>query len=184
MRRLARIRRLPCDPQTAFLGLSPDGRWIATGNRHAPGFTLYDWEEDGPGRRLDISSSAGQVAFSPDGKWLVACANDGYFLFDAGTWSLHKHFPKHSVVDGAAAFSHDGQMLAITVAPRVIELLEPATGRSITALDSGRDPVNILSLQFDPHRSELLGLAGGPAGVRLWNLTAVRSALGNLGLDW
>lgn len=179
-----RVCRLPCDPRTAFIAVSPDGRWIAAGNYNSPGFSVWDSRQEGPGLLLAAEGSAAQVAFSPDGRHLIACANDRYLLFKVGTWELQSEIVRPALIEGTAAFSPDGRLLALTLGPREVQLREMESGRILATLDSGRDPVNILNVRFHPVRDDTLLLACGPYGVRIWDLASVRKSLRDRGLDW
>jgi WD40 repeat protein len=180
----ARIRRLPCNSRIAFVAISPTGRWIAAGNYQHPGFYVWDAQRDQPAKELDAQSNAGQVAFSPDGKWLIACANDRYLLFEVGSWRLHAEIARPTLVEGSAAFSPNSQVLALSMGPRVVQIREVAAGRILATLDSGRDPVNFLNVQFHPQHGDIISAASGAYGIRLWNLAQTRRALAEMKLDW
>jgi serine/threonine protein kinase/WD40 repeat protein len=179
-----RVRRLPCDPLTAFIAVSPHGRWIAGGNYQFPGFSVWDLDRDGAVQPLHVQGSAAQVMFSPDGEHLVACANDRYALFQVGAWAMKHEIVRPMLIEGGAAFSPDSRILALAMGPREVQLREVATGRILATLDSGRDPVNILNVNFHPQHGETLFLACGPYGIRCWDLAVVRKSLREMGLDW
>jgi WD40 repeat protein len=184
-----RVRRLPCDRMSAFLALSPSGQWVAAGNYQAPGFHVWRTTEQGGDepeshQLLSSNGSAAQVVFSPDDKYLIACANDRYLWFEVGSWRLRQEIIRPTLVEGSAAFSPDGRLLALTLGPREVQLREVASGRVLANLNSGRDPVNILNLQFHPRRDDQLYLACGPYGIRLWDLEKVKETLDGLALGW
>ena len=80
------------------------------------------------------------------------------------------------------AVSPDGTLLAVTLRPRVISLLSPATGEENTRLEAPA-PLFISALAFSRDGRQLA--ASSENGVmQIWNLAEARRGLRNLGLDW
>lgn len=179
-------RSLACDSRARFWAISPDGRWAVSGNYKAPGFCVWNLQDETPeGVPLEAPQvSAGQISFSPDGACLVACANDRFLVYETGTWKRLDEIPRQSTVEGACAFSDDGRFLAVTANTREVELREAATRKLLARLDSDVDTINVLTMQFAPDNSANLCLACGPSGVRLWDLEAVHQVLSRMRLGW
>lgn len=87
-----RVRRYPCLAQATGLAYSPDGRRLAavsddgvvTLSDPAVGRSLFQLHSLGRRRVNDVSHNA-DVAFSPDGTWLISTNWDGTFnLWDGG----------------------------------------------------------------------------------------------------
>ena len=139
--------------QVRALAFSPDGQRLAT----ALDDDVYVWglgSGDGigpfphdPGR----STAAHEVAFSPDGKTLVAaCANNVVLAWDPATGERVGAPMFHTGPVLGVAFSPDGTMLASadsgTVYP--VRLWQAGTTAYLRALSTQRLPV--LSLAFSP----------------------------------
>src|SRR5262249_21932980 len=99
--------------------ISPDGRWLASGNWRDPDAPLV-WDRAtlrlchpfGVDNPEDNSFSA---AFSPDGHWLARCSGDNYEFRRVGTWEAGPTIPKdHRTSDTwTPAFSPDGRIVAL-----------------------------------------------------------------------
>jgi serine/threonine protein kinase/WD40 repeat protein len=166
-----------------WLGLSPDGKWLATNADNAFESKLWDastgkWVRDFPGMRSAL------IAFSPDNQWLVIAAAREYLFYRVGSWEpgprLTRKGAGYSM--GAVAFTRDGKMAAIASSPRLIQLIDPASGCKLATLAA---PVaeELRSLCFTPDGERLLaGTVQG--GIQLWDLRRIREQLRALRLDW
>jgi WD40 repeat protein/tRNA A-37 threonylcarbamoyl transferase component Bud32 len=165
-----------------YIDLSPDARFVATGTWGGPGVRIWDAET---GKLLhehpDMAMSF--VAFSPDGRWLVA-GGDEYKAVPVGQWTNWQVVipPAGEHLLGVMAFSPDGRLLARMKSPTSYELVEPGTWRSVAVLESPY-PFGLSSPRFSPNGTQL---AAGDAtlGVQIWDLRELRAALRPMGLDW
>ena len=96
------------------------------------------------------------VAFSPDGKLLAACANDGSITF----WQLHAYQP-HLIIQQESgfpldiAFSPDGQLLAGAGSDRIVRVWDVMTGQLIQ--------------QFEEHTGQITAVVFSPDSTRLYS---------------
>jgi serine/threonine protein kinase/WD40 repeat protein/Tfp pilus assembly protein PilF len=167
----------------SWLGLSPDGKWLATNADNAFESKLWDasngkWVRDFTGMR------SARIAFSPDNQWLVIAAAREYRFYRVGSWEpgprLTRAGAGHSM--GHVAFTRDGKMAAIASSPRLIQLIDPASGCRLATL-AAPVPEELHSLCFTPDGERLLaGTAHG--GIQLWDLRRIREQLRALRLDW
>jgi WD40 repeat protein/tetratricopeptide (TPR) repeat protein len=173
------VRLLP-HKDVRCIGVSPDGRWVATGSHHHAAMKV--WRADtGQLERTLLPDEAGQMPrFSPDSRWL---ATRGGRLFSVGSWGEKPNMPKGW---RAPAFSPDGKLMALAVAEKAgaIGLYEVESGRELARLE-------------DPHQDRAEDLAFSPDGTKLlvtvhqgtrvnhaWDLRLIRERLAELGLDW
>ncbi|HEX4349445.1 MAG TPA: hypothetical protein VH251_03620, partial [Verrucomicrobiae bacterium] len=84
---------------------------------------------------------------------------------------------------GNVAFSPDGKLMAMEMAPAVIHLKEVSTGRTLAQLE---DPFGDRStmISFTHEGTKLVVLSTYASAVHIWDLRAIRSRLKPLGLDW
>src|SRR5207253_10686088 len=80
------------------------------------------------------------------------------------------------------AFARRDPLLALTLAPRTVQLVNPVTGRELATL-TAPDLHFLSSLCFSPDGSQLAAATYDHA-VQLWDLRAIRRQLADIGLDW
>ena len=173
--------------------VSPDGRWLAVGGWKFAGIRIWDLRQRRLERILRPKGPAGDlsffVGFSPDGRWLVSCtsssgASTGYHFWRVGTWELDFRIDQEH--NGSAfyrpAFTSDGRLMALGIAPDQILLADGATGRELARLTTLR-PVTPTPIVFSPDGTKLIAKTNQRT-VLVWDLRRIRDHLGQLGLDW
>jgi serine/threonine protein kinase/WD40 repeat protein len=156
------------------VAVSPDGKWLATGNHQVGGARVWRIADGTLAAKLPIERGAG-VKFSPDGKWLFA-AHCG--LFEVGTWRLALQ------IEGEApCFSPDGRLLVVQDSTRIIRLVEIETGLDLARLESP-DLCEVYAATFSHDGSQLVLTTGDGPALHVWDLRAVRRGLAKMGLDW
>lgn len=107
------LRRFPLRPQMTFLSISPNMKWIATGAWQGAGVSVWETETGREVCTLPVDEEA-QVAFSPDGKWLVTSSSRNT-VWEVGTWQLHADFPRldYAGLPGQIAFASGGRFVAV-----------------------------------------------------------------------
>jgi WD40 repeat protein len=84
---------------------------------------------------------------------------------------------------GDLAFSPDGKLMAMEMAPAVIHLKEVSTGRTVAQLeDPFGDRSNVISFSRDG--TKLIVVSTYSSAVHVWDLRAIRAGLKPMGLDW
>jgi RNA polymerase sigma factor (sigma-70 family) len=164
-------------------GFSPDGKWLALAgylpNRVEP-VVLYDtasWRkvrslEADPAGKLSVTPYRPALAFSPDGKLLVAgTAQDGVRIWEAATGKRIAFLPAPSSGEGSLSISPDRKLLAVASSRTTIwdlatrKLLHELDGASVVAFSPAAAPP-LLATGGGPAGSATLG--GAPA-VRFWD---------------
>ncbi len=122
------------------------------------------------------------LAFSPDGRWLAAAAEDATVFWRTEDWS-----PRHRILQSPdapgrchLAFSPDGHAAAVSVADREVRMVVVETGDELASLPTGR---LLTSLAFSPG-GDRLAVVLQPGCFELWNLRQLREELAAMSLDW
>jgi WD40 repeat protein len=157
--------------------VSPDGRWVVTCSwwcdDRSRSIRIWDAKT---GRQVhEMLEGASLAAFSPDSRWLMTTSGSGSHLWEVETWREVRRWDWTYF-----AFSRGG-LLAISAPADGIRLLETATGREVARL-TGPDPGAYQPKCFSPDGTRLV--AGGPAGLYVWDLRLIRRSLKEIGLDW
>ena len=155
---------------------------MGTGTFHGSGTRVWDARTGKAAR--DLGGRSASVAFSPDGRWLVAAASDEYRFWRAGSWEAGPAIARDALgeLTGYVAFTRDGRKMAIAKSHRLVQLIDPATQRELASL-TPPDPHMINGLRFDAGGRQLA--VATPQGiVQVWNLPALQQELAKLGLDW
>jgi serine/threonine protein kinase/WD40 repeat protein len=171
----------------AYVDLSPDGQWLATGTWWGlVGAGVRIWEARSGKPVYDLPRGAvaadATVTFSPDGQWLVTATGTDYRFWKVGSWEAGPVLPRSAIPGGQAlAFTHDGKMLAVNQAPNQVKLVEVSTGNELASLPV--DAPSVIHLRFSPDDTQL-ALCAGEYPAKLWDLRCLRKELATMGLDW
>jgi eukaryotic-like serine/threonine-protein kinase len=171
--------RLSPHADVRSIAVSPDGRLIATGSHS--GTQVKIWEAQGGKLVKQLSLEYGStVAFSPDGEWL-ATGGGGCRLWAVGSW---QEGPLLSEMErGSFTFSPDGKILAAETGHGAILLVDPHTGREYARLEEpNQDRAGWLG--FSPDGAQLVTTNNDSQSIHVWDLSAIRRQLGDVGLDW
>jgi WD40 repeat protein len=169
-------------PSVSFVAISPDGRWVATGTWHGSGVRVWDARTGKLARELPVPATA-TVAFSPDDRWLVTSTGAEYCFWDTSAWEPHHRVRRDRAGDapGYMDFTRRGDLIALTIAANVVQLVEPATGRHVATLEPPQLRA-IDSVDFDPAGERLVTVTNG--ALRIWDLRLIRQKLAAMNLDW
>ena len=175
------------------IAISPDGRWLAVGGWYEAGVRVWDLRR----RRLErilrpkdaVSITIFFIGFSPDGRWLVSsthpdAGNPSYDFWRVGTWDLDHRIDqeRNGNAGHPPAFTGDGRLMALAIAPDQVLLADAATGRDLARLTT-LHPVTPTPLVFSPDGTKLVA-ATRQKNVLVWDLQRIRDQLAPMGLDW
>jgi WD40 repeat protein len=181
-------RRVELGPRedVRHCAVSPDGRWVATGNHwntQGIGATVWDAQDGRAIKDFPVGEQC-QVGFSqPDGRWLVTTGG-GYRLWKAGTWEEGPPIarPDDRPGDGFA-FAPIGQVLALAGAFSRVRLVDPDSGAEIAQL-TVPEQTRVAPQCFSPDGSQLVAVGHESNLLYIWDLRALRAELKKLDLDW
>ncbi len=123
---------------------------------------------DGAAARLGVGRLTGNLAFSPDGRWLAEGTSVGVVLRDTESMAPVSLFG-HCANAVAVAFSADGELLASGFEDQSIRLWNVATGREVRTLIGHTEEVT--SVAFSPDGS-LLASGSDDDTITLWDVDA------------
>ena len=164
--------------------MSPDGKWVVTGVHKGLGVRVWDAHSGQLIRELAANEHNTRANFSPDGRWLLTRTASEFCLWEVGSWERVRTLrPERGVdVPGSAAFTSDGKLLAVTISPFVIQLIDVTSWLPLARLQ-GPDPDPVVLQGFTPDGSQLV-VARAAGGACVWDLRRIREQLKALGLDW
>ena len=153
---------LAFSPDSKLLASTDNGRlWdVATGKEVRRLQGLLPWWPPG----------GTAVAFSPDGKQLVA-GDNAIRTWDVAT-GKELHQAKAAASSVEAIISPDGRRVVTTCSDGVIRIWDPLTGRQIRQLQE-KEPEPMLSAAFSPN-GQVLFTTGFGNRVRLWDVATGR----------
>jgi serine/threonine protein kinase/WD40 repeat protein len=174
-------------PDAHWVATSPDGRWVASGPFNGYGVKVWETRHGELERLLLPDERIAAVAFSPDGRCLVISTNDEFGFWEVGSWKPVRQISRERADGntGPMAFSADGKMLALSTARDLVQLVDPATGRTFAKLQAPNSDA-VKWMAFCPDGAQLLVGSNTPEQglVRVWDLRLIRAQLKDLGLDW
>jgi eukaryotic-like serine/threonine-protein kinase len=167
------VARLPTEGPNRSVAFSPMGAQVAAAGQDG---IIHVWEV---GSQREIFTLRGhghpieQLAFSPDGKWLVSTSRpDGAVkVWNLATHTEQASFGKLQNEHPAAAFSPDSKVLAWSVGDRTIRLTEVGTWENLGKL-SGHGGL-VVYLAFSPD-GNWLASASADGTARLWDVKSQR----------
>jgi serine/threonine protein kinase/WD40 repeat protein len=174
-----RIIRLGPQQDVRQCAVSPDSRWVATGSfGSTDGFGVKIWKA-GSGRLVKTLALpyGSDVAFSPDGRWLLTNAG-GCRLWKVGTWT-----EAYTVGGAHGCFSPDSRLLAVEDSAGAIRLVSTVTGKLVVRLEAP-EQTRLVPKSFTPDGTRLIGSGVDTEALHIWDLRELRHGLAKLGLDW
>jgi hypothetical protein len=182
-------RRMTLGPRedVRHCAVSPDGRWVATGNHwntQGIGATVWD-AQSGQEVKNFPEGEVCQVGFSPpDGRWLLTTGGR-FRLWKVGTWEEGPPLAQPDSIDalGGFAFAPDGRTLALSGGFSQVWLVDVDSGAAIARL-TVPEQTFVTPQCFSPDGSQLVATGAQSNLLYIWDFRALRADLKELGLDW
>jgi WD40 repeat protein/energy-coupling factor transporter ATP-binding protein EcfA2 len=169
--------------QAGWVALSPDGRWMASSGWHSDGATLWDTANGKVVKELGLGQMT-NVAFTPDSRKLVTCRAEELRFWDLASPDQSRPVPAEP---GGAwrdiAFSPDGKLMAMALAPTVVQLCEIASGRMVARIEDPHGD-RVTWMGFNADGTHLLTSSEYTKVIHDWDLRTIRTRLKAMGLDW
>jgi WD40 repeat protein/predicted Ser/Thr protein kinase len=162
------------DAPALSLALSPDERWLATGDEKG-GIKIWDLDNQketcvlgGPANEVS------QLAFSPDGKRLAAVVNQDWkvLLWEVGTWKQKSPCVGFFCSARSVAFSPDSTMIAAGLTDGTTAIWNLSNGLLPTRLQH-QGSINGLAW-FADNKQILTGAKEG--SIKVWDIPQKREA--------
>jgi WD40 repeat protein len=166
----------------SYIAYSGDGRWVATGGWHTERVRLWNTETGKMAHEWPVGRA--KVYFTPDSRTLILCTGNEFTFWDVETLQQLRRIGRDvTQYPGHVAFSPDGRLMALEIAPGIVHLRDAATDRIVAKLE---DPHGDRAtwMAFSPDGTQLVVNAGYSRAVHVWDLRAVRQRLKTMGLDW
>jgi WD40 repeat protein len=120
-------------PRVGAVAFSPDGRFLAAGNRQG-GIVIWRLDSFHPLSRIRLNEAGlNALAFSPDAR-LLAVAGRSLQLWSTANWKEVTELGTAGSVYGTARFSSDGRLLASVNASERIEIWDTLTRKRVQTL--------------------------------------------------
>jgi len=176
------------------VAVSPDGRWLAVGGWKEAGVRVWDLQRRRLERLLRPKDAVGEtsffIGFSQDSHWLISSTVSedetarAYHFWCVGTWEPGRRIvqERSATAWNRPAFTRDGRLMALGIAPDQVLLADATSGRELARLTTSQ-PVTPAPMVFSPDGTKLV--AGTNQNTALvWDLRRIREQLAPMGLDW
>lgn len=163
------------------ISISPDGQYVATSPWHGHGIRVWGSRTGELVQDLVPERRGEHVAFSPNGKWLLASLPAGELIAETATWTI-REIPG-SVNDGGekpVAFSPDSRLAVVPHSDFIFRLTEPETATVVAVHEASNSVSGRPTLS--PSGDRILVSVKG--GIDIWDLQTLRAELNEFGLDW
>jgi WD40 repeat protein len=174
---------LESHPEGEVQALSRDGRWAASAGWHSDRVRLWNLTTGQKAHEWVLGKRT-FASFTPDSRALIISSGDEFTFWDVETLQLIRRLPRDGTpFPGQVAFSPDGRLMALEMAPAVLHLKEVATCRTVAQLaDPHGDRPHWHG--FTPDGTGLVVVAKYATAIHVWDLRAIRARLKDMNLDW
>ncbi|RYD33137.1 MAG: WD40 repeat domain-containing protein, partial [Verrucomicrobiaceae bacterium] len=166
-----------------YVALSADATRLATSGWNSDRVKLWDAAGGALIKEWEVASSS-LVFFTPDSRELIVARDREFTFHDLRTLEVSRRFPREiGLHPGYIAFTVDGTLMALEMAPGIIHLKETVSGRTVARLEDPQEDISTW-MGFTPDGTQLVVAARYAGAVHRWDLRAIRSRLKTMNLDW
>jgi WD40 repeat protein len=179
---LIRVAELP-HLHVGFVALSPDAERVASSGWHSDRVKVWDGKSGRLLKQLDTGLTS-LVFFTPDNRELIVSRDQEFIFYDLNSLEVSRRMPREvGLYPGHVAFTADGKLMALEMAPGLVHLKETTSGRTVAKLE---DPHGDHStwMSFTPDGTQLVVAARYAGSIHRWDLRAIRARLKTMNLDW
>lgn len=177
------VKQIASAPNATHLTLHPTNGLFAYSSRDEQPIKIWD------SRRQELVQQIpnhpfSEPRFSPDGKLLAICDPESLSVYDCLNWSRLYRLPRNSEPNkslGGFTFSADSKVIAVAIDAESIQLIDAKSGTAIASLRNASNRT-IASCCFDDDADLLYVQAASRNQLEIWNLSALRVGLQELGL--
>ena len=177
-----RLAEMP-HQRAGFVAVTQDGTRLATSGWHSEHVKLWD-ANTGKLLRDFVPGLTSRVHFTPDNQELIVARALDFTFYNLKTLQVSRQMPRQlGLYPGQIAFTSDGKLMALEMAPGLIHLVEVVSGRTVAKLE---DPNGDLStwMGFTPDGTQLIVAARYAGAIHRWDLRAIRERLRGMKVDW
>lgn len=146
--------------------VSPDGRWVISGNRSTDAFEIFDGRTMQPLRSLsEVDPTNANISFSADSKLFLSEGNDRTIVvWETDTWTVVSRLSTRSRELSELAMHPDGRTAVSMDDEFRLKLWDVRSGRELA--DLGRQTASPHGLCFSPN-GETLAVCYGQLSIKL-----------------
>src|SRR6185503_16586458 len=154
---LVRVAQMP-HANVAYVALSPDGERLATSGWHSDRVKVWEGPSGKLIKELEVSPLS-QVFFTPDNREMIVAREKEFTFHDLNSLEVSRRMPREiGLYPGHVAFTADGKMMAVEMAPGLIHLKEITSGRTVARLEDPQGDVSTW-MSFTPDGTQLIVVA-------------------------
>jgi serine/threonine protein kinase/WD40 repeat protein len=167
----------------SYIALSAEAERLATSGWHSDRVRLWDRQSARLIKDLDVGLCSA-VFFTPDNREMIVARGREFTFHDLNSLEVSRRMWREpGLYPGHVAFTADGKLMALEMAPGLIHLKEITSGRTVAKLE---DPDGEIStwISFTPDGTQLVVAARYAGAIHRWDLRAIRAGLKTMNLDW
>ncbi len=169
--------------RVSYVAVSPDAARVTSSGWHSDRVKVWDRQSGKLIKELETDLTS-VVFFTPDHRELIVARDKEFTFHDLNSFQVSRRLPREiGLYPGHVAFTADGKLMALELAPGMIHLKETASDRTVARLE---DPQGDHStwMSFTPDGTQLIVVARYAGAIHRWDLRAIRARLKSMNLDW